>query len=105
MVFPKNDDWKVRLASVHIDVDASTHDLLNDATELLQYARGVMAALIDLSHEGTKLNRRTMAFSLGGVEMLTQLGVRCLEQAHASVAMERASAMFPGGGNGKTPAS
>ncbi|NID16654.1 hypothetical protein [Luteibacter yeojuensis] len=87
-----NDEWKA-IASLQIDPDTTTHDLLNSATELVQYAGGLIAMLAALVHEGEKIDSQNMAFALEGAEVLTKLGVQCVSHAHASVAMDRATAM------------
>ncbi len=87
-----NDRWLVRRATYHVDPDATAHDLLNDATEWLQFARGLTEMLAELVHESDTVDCRRMALSLEAVAALTQMGVQCAAQAHARMTVESAGA-------------
>ena len=43
--------WMARRGCYHVDPEATPHDLLNDATEWLQYARGLTEAHARMSWE------------------------------------------------------
>ncbi|HVI54701.1 MAG TPA: hypothetical protein VM621_06580 [Luteibacter sp.] len=57
----------VRRARYYPDPDASAHDLLNDAAEFLQYARGLTELLAELVHESDAVDCGRMALSLDAV--------------------------------------
>jgi hypothetical protein len=75
-----------------IDPEASAHDLLNDATEWLQYARGVTGLLADLIHEADSVDCQAMALGLEAIKALTQVGIRCTAEAHARLCWSEATA-------------
>lgn len=72
----------------HTDPDATAHDLLNSATEWLQYARGLTDLLSDLVHESDTVDCRRMALSLEAIAAVMQLGVQCVAQAHVRMIWE-----------------
>jgi hypothetical protein len=80
----------IRHPSQDIDADVTTHDLLNDATEWLQYARGLIELLAELVHESDTFDCRRMALGLEGIGAMTRMGLRCTAQAHARMSWERA---------------
>ncbi len=47
----------------YVGTDASAHELLNEATEWMQYATGVTELLSDLVHEADVVNCRRMALA------------------------------------------
>jgi hypothetical protein len=66
----------------HIDPEATAHDLMNQATEWLQYARGLTRLLADLIHEAESVDCQRMALGLEAIGALTNMGVQCTAQAH-----------------------
>lgn len=84
----QTDRWLVRRATYHVDPEATAHDLLNDATEWLQYARGLTEILAEFVHESDTVDCRRMALSLEAIAALTQIGVQCAAQAHARMTAE-----------------
>lgn len=84
----KNEGSNARRTSLQIDAEASAHDLWNEGTELLRYARGLTAMLADLIHEADAVNSLKMAHSLEGIDVLMQLGLECAAHAHACVTVE-----------------
>lgn len=68
--------------SYHIDPQASAHDLMNEATTWLQYARGVTVLLADLVHEADEIDCQRMALGLEAIGALMRMGVQCTAQAH-----------------------
>lgn len=74
----------------YIDPEASAHDLLNGATEWLQYARGLTGLLADLVHESDSVDCAQLALSLEAIGALTHMGVQCTTQAHARMSWEQA---------------
>ena len=77
-------------SSYHVDPEASVHDLLNDATEWLQYARGLTELLAELVHESDVVDCRHMALGLDAIGALTRLGLQCTAHAHTRIAWEQA---------------
>ena len=77
-------------AGYEIDADASTHDLLNDATAWLQYARGLTELLAELVHESDTVDCGRMALGLEAIGALTRMGLQCTAHAHARMSWERA---------------
>jgi len=65
------------------DERPTNHDLLNDATMWLQYARGLTATLADLIHEAEDVDCKQLALSLEAIAAMTRLGVQQLAQARA----------------------
>ena len=66
---------KDRHAGCAPNPDASVHDLLKDATEWLQYSRGLTELLADLLHEAESANFLRVALGLEAIGALTQGGV------------------------------
>ena len=72
------------------DPDASAHDLMNDATEVLQHARGLASLLANLIHESEARDRKGMVSAWEAIEILTYIGVQCAAQGHARMVWEAA---------------
>lgn len=66
----------------HADPEATAHALLNEATEWLQFARGLTGLLADLIHEADTVDCKRMALGLEAIGALTNMGVQCAAQAH-----------------------
>lgn len=75
-----------------IDADATAHDLLNEATEWMQYAGGVSELLADLVHESDAVDCRRMALALEAIGAMARLGARRTAQAHAMLHWQLAEA-------------
>ena len=73
----------------HVDPEATSHDLMNAATEWLQYARGLAGLLADLVHEADTVDCQRMALGLEAIGALTQMGVQCTAQAHVRMCWEK----------------
>lgn len=80
----------VSRARYYADPDATAHDLLNNAAELLQYARGLTELLAEFVHESDTVDCRRMAPSLYAVAALTQMGAHCAAEAHSRLTWEKA---------------
>lgn len=87
-----NDNGTVSRARYYADPDASAHELLNNAAELLQYARGLTELLAEFVHESDTVDCRRMALSLDAVAALTQMGAHCAAEAHARLPWEKSTA-------------
>jgi hypothetical protein len=71
------------------EAETTTHDLLNQATEWLQYARGLTELLAEFVHESDTVDCKRMAIGLEAISALTRLGARCTAEAHARITWER----------------
>jgi hypothetical protein len=80
-----------RHAGYTVNPEASVHELLNDATEWLQYARGLTGLLADLIHEADSVDCKGMALGLEAIKALTQMGVGCAAEAHARLCWSEAA--------------
>ena len=73
----------------HIDPEASAHDLMNEATEWLQYARTLTRLMSDFIHEADTVDCQRVAHGLEAIGALTHLGVQCAAQAHVRMCWEQ----------------
>lgn len=73
-----------------IDSEANPHGLLNEATEWLQYSRGLTELLAELVHESDTVDCGRMALGLEAISALTRMGLQCTAHAHARLSWERA---------------
>ncbi len=94
-----------RRSSYHVDPEASVHDLLNGATEWLQYARGLSELLSDLVHESDTVDCRRLALSLEAIGALTHLAVQFTAQAHARLCWEQARPTYVSDPDSASPGS
>jgi len=67
------------------ETDANAHELLNEATEWLQYSRGVTQLLAELVHESEDLDCAQMSLALDAIGAMTQRGIRCLAEGRAGL--------------------
>lgn len=70
------------------DDEPTVHELLNEATAWLQYARGVTATLADLVHEADCVEGKQLAFSLEAIAAMMRTGTEGVARAHAKWAWE-----------------
>ncbi|WP_036109827.1 MULTISPECIES: hypothetical protein [Luteibacter] len=75
--------------SFRVDPEASVNALLNDATELLQYARAITDLLVESLQEDEIPERRRTLLALGGVGTLITTGAQCASRAHAKIEWDR----------------
>jgi hypothetical protein len=73
----------------HIDPEATAHDLMNEATEWLQYARSLTRLLADFIHESDTVDCQRVAHGLEAIGALMHMGVQCSAQAHARMCWEQ----------------
>lgn len=73
----------------HIDPEATSHDLMNEATEWFQYARSLTRLLADFIHESDTVDCQRVAHGLEAISALTHMGIQCSAQAHARMCWER----------------
>lgn len=76
-------------ANCRADPYANSHDLLNEATEWLQYARGLTQLLAELVHEADDVDCGRMSLGLEAIAALTRMGLQCTANAHARMSWER----------------
>jgi hypothetical protein len=69
---------------------ATVHELLNEATEWLQYACGISELLAELVHESDGVDSRRMALALEAIGKITRTGAQRTAQAHTMLHWERA---------------
>jgi hypothetical protein len=71
--------------------EATAHDLKNEATEWLQYARAYTRLYPYLIHEAEAVDCQRLARGLEATGVLTHMGVQCTAQAHARMCREPAA--------------
>ncbi|UPG84612.1 hypothetical protein L2Y94_14920 [Luteibacter aegosomatis] len=69
--------------------DATTDELLNDATEWLQYAKGLTELMSDMIGDSDILDRRHLMLAMGAIGVLTDMGTQCAMQAHARMQWDK----------------
>lgn len=74
-----------------IEQDANAHELLNEATEWLQYSRGVTQILAELVHESDAVDCTRLSMALEAIAAMTQRGIQCAAEAHAKLHLAAAS--------------
>ena len=72
----------------HIDPEATSHDLMNEATEWLQYARSLTRLLADFIHEADAVDCQRLAHGMEAIGALMHMGVQCTAQAHVRMCWE-----------------
>lgn len=65
------------------DENATPHALMNEATEWLQYSRGLSQLLSELVHEADAVDCAKMGLALEAIAALTRAGIQCATQAHS----------------------
>jgi hypothetical protein len=75
--------------SFMLDPEAGVNALFNDATEWLQYARGVTDLLIESLEEAELPDRRRMMLALGAIATLTAMGLQCVARGQAKMEWDR----------------
>jgi hypothetical protein len=73
----------------HVDPEATSHDLMNEATEWLQYARSLARLMADFIHEADTLDHQRLAHGLEAIGALTHMGLQCSAQANVRMHWER----------------
>lgn len=71
------------------DSGATAHDLMNDATEWLQHARGLTNLLAELIYEAEEVKCTNMASALEAIEALMHMGLQCATQAHTRMVWDQ----------------
>ena len=81
--------WIIRHTHYFSDPDAGPDELLNDATEWLQYAYNAVKLLAELVHERGQVDAHRLPIMLEGVAAFVEMGTRCATQAHMRMQWER----------------
>ena len=64
--------------------------LLNDATEFLQYARGITGLLVEALQDDEDFDKPRIRLALGAINALVVMGVQCASRAHLKMEWDRA---------------
>lgn len=83
------DTWLLGSGSYTLVPDASVDELLNDATEWLQYARCLTDLLTETVADAACPDRRRLTMALGAIGVLTGMGAQCAMQAHARMQWDK----------------
>ncbi|SFS11805.1 hypothetical protein SAMN05216570_2569 [Dyella sp. OK004] len=74
--------WMLHHAGYYADPQATPAELLNDATEWMAYARGIVDLLSELVFEADAVNVRRLSLAMDGVSVLMDMSARSVAQAH-----------------------
>ena len=81
--------WITRHTSYFSDPEAGPDELLNDATEWLQYAYCSLKLLAELVHERGSVDVERVPVMLEGIAAFVEMGVRCAGQAHLRMGLQQ----------------
>jgi hypothetical protein len=70
--------------------EAGVNALLNDATEFLQYARGITGLLVEALQDDEDFDKPRIRLALGAINALVVMGVQCASRAHLKMEWDRA---------------
>lgn len=73
--------------------NVSSHDLLNEATEWIQYASGMTELLADLVHEADEIDCKRLSLGLEAIVAMARVGVQRTAQAHSAMHWEEVDRM------------
>lgn len=85
----RKEPWILGNGSFGITAEATTDELLNDATEWLQYAKGLTELVVEMVGDSDILDRRRLMLTLGAVDVLTDMGTQCAMQAHSRMQWDK----------------
>ena len=83
--------WIIRHTHYFSDPEAGPDELLNDATEWLQYAYNAVKLLAELVHERGDVDAHRLPIILEGVAAFVEMGTRCAAQAHMRMQWQKVS--------------
>jgi hypothetical protein len=72
-----------------LDEEAGVNALLNDATEFLQYARGITGLLVEALQDDEDFDKPRIRLALGAINALVVMGVQCASRAHLKMEWDR----------------
>ena len=81
--------WIIRHSNYFSDPAAGPDELLNDATEWLQYAYNAVKLLAELVHGHGEVDTQRLPIMLEGVAAFIDMGARCATQAHMRMQWRR----------------
>ena len=81
--------WIIRHTRYFSDPKAEPDELLNDATEWLQYAYNAIKLLAELVHERGSIDAHRLPIMLDGIAAFIEMGTRCATQAHLRLQWQR----------------
>ena len=72
-----------------VESDRSVHELMNDATEWLQYAQRLTGFVSELIEDAGELKGKEMAAVLMVIDALMRRGLDCAMQAHTQLVQQQ----------------
>ena len=81
--------WIIRHTSYFSDPRAEPDELLNDATEWLQYAYHSLKLLAELVDERGSIDAHRLPIMLEGIAAFVEMGSRCATQAHMGMQWQK----------------
>ena len=72
-----------------VDSETSVHELMNDATEWLQYAQRLTGFVSELIEDAGELKGKEMAAVLMVIDALMRRGLDCAMQAHTQMVRDQ----------------
>ena len=84
--------WIIRHAHYFSDPEAGADQLLNDATEWLQYACNALKLLAELVDEHRAIDTHRLQIMLEGIAAFVDMGTRCAAQAHLRMQWQQVQA-------------
>ena len=85
--------WIIRHTSYFSDPRAEPDDLLNDATEWLQYAYHSLKLLAELVDERGSIDAHRLPIMLEGIAAFVEMGSRCATQGHMGMQWQKMRGM------------
>jgi hypothetical protein len=79
----KSENWEPQAMDATAERTSSVHELMNEATQWLQYARGVTSLLADLIHEADEVNCQQVSLALEAIAAMNKRSVESVSEAHA----------------------
>jgi len=72
----------------YLGEDTPAHELLNQATEWLQYSHGMIELLAELIADVGVVDTNRMVLALQGLGAMSNMGLQCAAQAHRQMVWE-----------------
>lgn len=85
----RKEPWMLGNGSYGLVPEATTDELLNDAAEWLQYAKGLTELVSEMIGDSEIIDRRRLMLSMGAISVLTDMGTQCAMQAHARMQWDK----------------
>jgi|GEM_PF-5650731 len=84
-----------RCCELYLGVDAPAHELLNQATEWLQYSHGMIELLAELIADVGVVDTNRMVLALQGLGAMSNMGLQCAAQAHRQMVWDESQRTRP----------